>query len=380
MSDDLEEGKITKWLTAPSRKRALASKMRQHSINISKKGNYGKAGDISGEDNPSKDPTGHGRGYSQRGKKETGEGMSGGGFSTKFRRMAAAEPGNEKNNRPVINNGPKSITMRKKLTAKYSAMGRKDGDHSQKWWKKAEKLDPLEESIAGALIAGHLVGGALGYKLTKKNGVLDKLVARKKAKSELSKEVKRNSGPSGDDFQPTSRSSRLLKKLKEGSIKDLVTQDQEEKRLLKTDKPQKVLSNKGRKQLSGLQKIAKMYGGLTATDGKKTVSYTGSGKVKKKLDELSSNTYASAADKATNEYMSGNKKRAWLADKATNKFNERKSKKLDEGWFSKKPKKVYDSSKDDDVSKKARENAERLISTSEKIDALLAARKKRKSK
>jgi len=46
--------------------------------------------------------------------------------------------------------------------------------------------------------------------------------------------------------------------LKEGALKDLVTKDEEEKRLLKTDKPKKVLSDKERSQLKNLQKKDKL--------------------------------------------------------------------------------------------------------------------------
>ena len=138
---DLEEGKITKWLTAPSRKRALANKMRKHSIDILKKSTgYKKAGDISGEDSDSKDPTGHGRSFLTRGYKETGEKNFGKSNRINF-------PDSDKHNRPVINNGPKSTAMRKKLTKKYSVQGDKTWNQSQKWWQKADKLDPLEESV-----------------------------------------------------------------------------------------------------------------------------------------------------------------------------------------------------------------------------------------
>lgn len=313
---ELEEGKIAKWLTAPSRKRALANKMRNHSLNILKKSTgYKKAGDISGEDVDSKDPTGHGRSIFKRGYKETGERS----YTKSNKNTNRNYPDSDKYNRPVINNGPKSTDMRKKLTKKYSAQGDKTWNHYRKWWQKADKLDPLEESVKTKITrvvrAIKKATGIQRNSLNKKaynqwwsqkrpyehknspvtrvkatqnpNTVHDNLYREKHgirhswtpgyAKSKylgmkesleenlkpsqkaikylVNKEVKKNSSASGDDFQPTSRSARLLKKLHEGGIKDLVTKDQEEKRLLKTDKPQKVLSDKKRAKLKALKKI-----------------------------------------------------------------------------------------------------------------------------
>lgn len=267
---DLEEGKITKWLTAPIRKKALAQKMRQHSINILTKNNsYKKAGDVSGEDATFKDPTGHGRSFLNKGYKETGEKS----FSKSSK---IAYPDSDKHNRPVINNGPKSTAMRKKLTTKYSAKGQKAVDHSQKWWKKADKLNPLEEAKnddppftpdkkkttpwtsprrKAKQLARNMMKKFRDAVKKKTKTVSENLKPSQKAvKYLINKEVKKNSSASGDDFQPTKRSSKLLAKLKEGSIKDLVTKDQEEKRLLKTDEPQKVLTDKERAKLKALKK------------------------------------------------------------------------------------------------------------------------------
>lgn len=297
---NIDEGKITKWLTAPSRKRALANKMRQHAINILKNKHYKKAGDLSGEDNASKDPTGHGRSYLTRGYKETGE--------KNFSKSSKINyPDSDKHNRPVINNGPELTAMRKKLTDKYRARGDKAMDHSQKWWKKAEKLDPLEEGVV------KLLKKKLGFQrrallkkadndLANKGGSLKRVLQRYKRsegldlkdasmlpkfssrKNALEKEVKRNSGPSGDDFQPTSRSARLLKKLHEGGIKDLVTKDQEEKRLLKTDKPQKVLTDKERAKLKALKKINEAKWG--SIDDREPSKVRKDGKITKKSTSL----------------------------------------------------------------------------------------------
>jgi hypothetical protein len=144
--------------------------------------------------------------------------------------------------------------------------------------------------------------------------------SQKAVKHLLDKEVKKNSGASGDDFQPTKRSIALVKKtkLEEGGIKDLVTKDEEEKRLLKTDKPQKVLSDVERKKLGKLKKKSE------------------------RLDELSSSKYAALADDRTekfNRLSSWNPKRARVAkvaDDATQMYHVRRAEERDKEKAAKK--------------------------------------------
>ena len=295
---ELEEASLKKWITAPSRKKALASKMRDHAQNITgilagkKDTKYAKANDvvrrISSDEDEMKDPTGH---------------------------------SSSVNNRPVRSTDANSLAskMRNKLIKKYADKSTHEFERSQKWWKKADKLDPLEENLKPS---------------------------QKAVKHLIDKEAEKNSSASGDDFQPTKRSIKLVRKLKEdqidesakttfrkiaraiskatghqrrslnkkaykqwwskkrpyerkndpitrvkatqnpknerhdsyaekhgirhswtpaykkskylglkeGSIKDLMTKDQEEKRLLRTKKPIKVLSDKDRLKLKELEK------------------------------------------------------------------------------------------------------------------------------